>query len=477
MMLLLMLLYVGTHWMGTENIKLSENSPTTEENLLANDESILPNDTNQQLLESPGPTAPSSKALVANVASKAERKRYTAKQKTIGPLPTLTWPIQAPQNFSFAQLVLQTALQPIQSLQPPSDPPFFDRLEHQLDRHTRHYRPEKVYLHFDRLWFQPGEAIWFNAYVLDANTLQPSLQSEIVYVELKKPNGTMSKTLKLVAKQGQTFGDFQLAADAVGGSYTVRAYTKWQKNEGHYFERNIQVRKAVLPRLSMELDFVKTAYGPGDEVEAQLELRSLDNQALAKTKVNYEAMLGGKTWLSKKAKTDELGKTKISFRLPADLKLNDGLLNIVIDHQGQRESIARSIPIVLNKIDLRFLPEGGEWLVGFRSKMAFKALNEYGKPADVSGYILNSQGQQVARFHTYHQGMGTFQMTPEAGEHYYAQITRPQKIDIDYELPKALPKRLPNPDGDRYRNGAARRSTCFGGRKVVPRYTREGPHL
>ena len=74
------------------------------------------------------------------------------------------------------------------------------RLTKQLYASASHYAPEKVYLHFDRLLVSPGEAIWFNAYLRDANTFQPSSTSDLIYVELIAPNGGVLKTLSLIAK-------------------------------------------------------------------------------------------------------------------------------------------------------------------------------------------------------------------------------------------------------------------------------------
>ena len=54
---------------------------------------------------------------------------------------------------------------------------------------------------------------------------------------------------------------------------------------------------------------------------------------------------------------------------------------------GITESVSRSIPIVLNEIDLQFFPEGGELTDGLQSKVAFKALNEFGKAADIKGDV------------------------------------------------------------------------------------------
>ena len=68
-------------------------------------------------------------------------------------------------------------------------------------------------------------------------------------------------------------------------------------------------------------------------------------------------------------------------------------------HNGQAESIARSVPIVLNTMDLQFFPEGGDLVEGIETKLAFKALNEYGKPADVEGIILNQNKTVESAWH------------------------------------------------------------------------------
>lgn len=68
--------------------------------------------------------------------------------------------------------------------------------------------------------------------------------------------------------------------------------------------------------------------------------------------------------------------------------------------------------------------------------MAFEALNEWGKGADISGEVLDSSGRQVATFESYHRGMGFFEFTPQAGERYEARILRPQQaVSQSFPLP------------------------------------------
>ncbi|MBI4648448.1 MAG: hypothetical protein HY738_18160, partial [Bacteroidia bacterium] len=146
----------------------------------------------------------------------------------------------------------------------------------------------------------------------------------------------------------------------------------------------------------------------------------------------------GSKYLEKNAETDESGIQYIRFILPARLKSNDGLLNILIDYQGQTEAISRTIPIVLNKIKFTMYPEGGDLVYGLKSKLAFKALNEFGKPADVQGIVFNQDGNKVADFSSFHQGIGAFEIKPVNGNNYHVKITKPEGIDTVYDLPEPL---------------------------------------
>ena len=320
-----------------------------------------------------------------------------------------------------------------------SNHPFLKQLAQQLTDYQFATSEEKVYLHFDKKFFEPGETIWFNTYIRDAQTLQPSKKSEIVYVQLINPQGSVEQEYTLIAQNGTAKGQFDLSENLKGGQYSVKAHTKWQENTGDSFERDITIQKAVLPNLNMQLNFNKKAYGVGEEVTATLDLNTLTKEALSQHDFSYVIALEGKEIARQKGKTNNLGRAYVQFDLPKKLSTNDGLLNILLQYKGQTESIARNIPIVLGNIDLTFYPESGELVEGISSKVGFKALNEFGKPADISGQIVDQQGQVVANFDSYHQGMGQVTFTPQKGQQYHAQITRPVNIRKTYPLPQAQP--------------------------------------
>lgn len=339
-----------------------------------------------------------------------------------------------------AALTLVAFMTPSNYYQMAMDNEFIRSLKKKLTAFNEQMPQDRLYLQFDKPMYEPGDNIWFSAYVRDGATLKQSSKSDIVHVEFLNPKGTVEKSINLIAKNGVAAGDFNLDAEALGGIYKVRAYTNWMKNEdvNKVFEKELQVQDVVLPNLKMKLDFERKAFGAGDEVVAKLELNTNENQPLGNHTIKFVANLDGKQIVTKADVTDVDGIQYIKFNLPKDLKTNDGLLNVMIDYNGSTESISRSIPIVLNKIKLEMFPEGGDLVNGLQTKIAFRALNEFGKPADVEGDVLNDKGIKIASFSSFHQGMGAFDFTPQANEKYAVKITKPENISEVYSLPVAL---------------------------------------
>ena len=262
--------------------------------------------------------------------------------------------------------------------------------------------------------------------------------SQVLYVDLINPKGKVEKQLRLKVADFNTFGDFVIGPDAPGGLYRLMAYTKLMKEEGDLpFEKELQVQQITYPNILMKLDYDLEAYGPGDEVLADVSLKNLKDEPLANVSFQFVAQLNGKGLTKGQSTTDTEGNAAVRFVLPKNLKTNDGLLNVIVSEGGYTESVSRSIPIVLHNIDLQFFPEGGELVSGVKTKLAFKALNEFGKPADVSGIILNKNGKEVTSFQSFHMGMGALDFTPEKGQTYTAQITKPVRIKKKYILPEA----------------------------------------
>jgi len=92
---------------------------------------------------------------------------------------------------------------------------------------------------------------------------------------------------------------------------------------------------------------------------------------------------------------------------------------------------------VSNKPDIQFFPEGGELVEGVRSRIAVKSVNANGLSENISGTIVDNDGNEVASFATRHLGMGAFALTPQPGKTYKANIIRADSSKLAVDLPVA----------------------------------------
>lgn len=83
-------------------------------------------------------------------------------------------------------------------------------------------------------------------------------------------------------------------------------------------------------------------------------------------------------------------------------------------------------------IDLQFLPEGGSWVYGIESRLAFKAVDGSGLGVDVQGQILDDLDSEVASFRSSHLGMGIVSLIPQPGRSYHARV---DGIETSFQLP------------------------------------------
>ena len=299
---------------------------------------------------------------------------------------------------------------------------------------------DRVYVNTDKTIYEPGETIWMSANVVESSTMKESKMSQILHLDIYSPKGSKEISMNLICKNGKASADYLLSNECMGGIYKIKAYTNWQKNEPDslFFEKEITVQEVVQPSLKMTLDFERKSYGGGDEVIAKLNVQNKENQAVINFPFINSVMIDGETILKQNLSTGNDGEMYIKFNLPKKLKSNDGIVNIQLNYHGNAESISRSIPIVLNNINLSFYPEGGDMIVGLENNLAFKAMDEFNKPVDVEGQIKDSKNKVIANFKTFHFGLGELNFIPQDGEQYYAQITKPIKLDEQFVLPMPL---------------------------------------
>lgn len=301
------------------------------------------------------------------------------------------------------------------------------------------YPAEKIYVQTDKTYYKPSESVWYKGFLSNGTDNKPSVSSDVVYMELLDPRGNIIERHEQNVVTGTFNGVFNLSPDHPGGIYRIVGYTTWMKNwgEDYFFSKEITVQKVITPRLLLKIDFEKRAYGAGDEVVANLKITDLNNIKTTGSTVKSTIRIGGKEYKTLKDESKD-GEAAVRFSLPANLNTADGILQVVVADKGVEESITRSIPIVINKIEMQFFPEGGDLIAETDNRVAFQALNEFGKGADISGEIIDESGLKVTDFASFHLGMGSFTFKPGKGKKYYARIAVPVGNGDLKELPKSV---------------------------------------
>ncbi len=291
----------------------------------------------------------------------------------------------------------------------------------------------RVYVQLDRPMYRPGDSVWVKSFGVLTRGLTPDTYPQVTY-ELLNPRGQVVQTKQVSQASGTAHNDFVLDGAAPGGRWTLRA----RLATGETHERAFVVSSYQTPRLQKSMDFVREAYGPGDTVEALVEIKGLTGEALANHPVSAMLQVDGESVFSESLITDETGAVFIQARLADALTSSDGLLTLFVEQGGITESISRSVPIVVADIGLEFFPEGGDLVAGLPARVYFRGRNQHGEPADVRGIVRDDGGAEVATFESLHDGLGRFSFTPEAGRLYSAEITSAGADGMAVALPQAV---------------------------------------
>ena len=100
-----------------------------------------------------------------------------------------------------------------------------------------------------------------------------------------------------------------------------------------------------------------------------------------------------------------------------------------------RAALARQLAkAVATTPDVQFFPEGGNLVAGLENTVAFKVTDFAAHGLDVQGKVYDAQNTQVAAFSSSHLGMGTFTLTPVAGQRYHA-VLAPAAVPLTVPLP------------------------------------------
>src|SRR6185436_14012504 len=109
----------------------------------------------------------------------------------------------------------------------------------------------------------------------------------------------------------------------------------------------------------------------------------------AGAKVTATALVDGATAAQVSGTVNDKGLCTVSFKLPARIDRGEGSLAFSSQDGGVVETAAKTIPILLQTLDLSFYPEGGDLVAGLPTRIYFQGFTPAHKPADITGVVVD----------------------------------------------------------------------------------------
>ena len=322
----------------------------------------------------------------------------------------------------------------------------------------------------DKPLYKPGETIRFRSLTLDRGTFLPPAHDVHVRFRLRDPvevqtaigdgNGRVVAGMKPVVGpdgkplRGLGVGEYDLSPDAAGGEYKLDVLEVEPSGKENLLEtRKFLVNRYTPDVFEKKLEFDGKTYGPGDAVQARLEVSRTAGGPMKDARVTVLAVVDGRTLLSGKNRpvvvlpVPGTANTKaicdVRFQLPTDLFDKavrkdvppNVTLTVTIRDGDTVEAIVRPVPLVTRNLKVEFYPEGGDLIAGVEGRVYFQVRTPQNKPADLKGRITDGT-DTVAEVSTLtdaenpgaNRGQGAFTFAPKAGKKYFLKLVSPPGI-------------------------------------------------
>ena len=220
-----------------------------------------------------------------------------------------------------------------------------------------------------------------------------------------------------------------------------------------YFDSLLTVSAAKYPLEKIYIQTDRSTYFPGETIWFKAYIISANNPAVISKTVYADLVNQKGEVLQTKTMPVLQGGAASFFDIPAT-ELAPGLFiraysswMLNFDHSLidlKPVTILHRKPAINTRLNqpysLSFFPEGGDLVDHLPCRVAFKACDRSGLPVNVNGFVVNSKGIKQSNLSSIHDGMGYFELLPEAREKYVATWTGPDKKEYQANLPAVRAK-------------------------------------
>jgi hypothetical protein len=213
------------------------------------------------------------------------------------------------------------------------------------------------------------------------------------------------------------------------------------------FDSLLNISANKYPQEKIHLHFDKSYYSPGETIWFKAYITEKSNASAISKTVYADLLDASGAVLQRKVmpvlqagaasffELDTVYRAKLSIRAYTSWMMNfDSSLyymkpvTLINPRAGAEKKQAETIT-------LNLFAEGGDLIENINCRVAFKATNQQGVPAAVTGNIVSNTGRKVCSFSSVHDGMGFFVITPLFDETYKAVWKSSDGIQHETPLP------------------------------------------
>jgi len=120
---------------------------------------------------------------------------------------------------------------------------FSQTISEKFTKYSEQDYSEKIYVHTNKSYYSTEDNIWFSVYLVNSISHQKTKKSYVAYVELIDSRDSLVDRKKIFIDNISAPGDFKLSKKLVSGTYRIRAYTNYMRNQdaNYFFKKEITI--------------------------------------------------------------------------------------------------------------------------------------------------------------------------------------------------------------------------------------------
>jgi len=318
---------------------------------------------------------------------------------------------------------------------------FISRLKTNLLLYRTQKVDQAIVLQTDKTLYRPGETIWMKAYVTDVMTHLLSLNSLELSIQLADNKGLFVFEGKFPLKNGVVDCNISIPADLQSDIYHLIAYTPEMENIGiqAVFKKDIYIARPERLEMIPHLEFAKPFFAPEQKETSTIVIKDFNGKLISGKRFEYQIIKEDREVLSGKGKTGANGSGEVVFLTPSLKSGSPLLVSVDIPSGNDRLNLISKIPLVSERINITFFPDGGNFVSGIPQMVVFEAYDQLGKPVSLKANVVDEQGNPIIVTATIKPGLGVFNLQKTDSKKLTFKITSDIGINQETQLPAPSP--------------------------------------